>query len=913
MKQLFVFFMFLLCSTVLWATHNRSGEITYVHAPLPGQDFRFEFTITTYSDTDGNDVADRDSLTVFWGDTQTSNLARANGIDVDGNGVPEGESLGNGIKKNIYQAFHVYPGFAPFYVISMTDPNRNEGVINIGSSVEVPFYLEDTLFIPNPQFFGFNSSPVLELPPLDFAELGQPFIHNPTAYDPDGDSLHFELIIPLQAQGMVVPNYRFPNEVSPGPNNNISLDAVTGEFIWDSPQEVGEYNIAFLITEYRNGQKMGTMIRDMQVFVKDTGNTPPEIDPLNQLCVRLGDTIDLTVNAIDNDSVATLVELSAFGAPLELDISPATFVSDDGLGQATGEFSWSTVCDHVFSDDYTVVFRASDNFSQAGTPIPLTDLETWVLSVVAPPPTGVMTSTDGGEITISWDDPYECANSEKFIGFSIWRALGCDELEFDECQKGLNGTDYTQIAIRIDEYSYVDESAVKGLQYSYRVVAEFADANNSQGFPINVAESAPSENACATLPKDAPIITHVSVLETDVSNGEIYIAWSKPIASVLDTNINAGPYAYEIYRSDDKNGNNFQQIATFNSTTFNGLTDSTYIDTGLDTKENVYSYKIRFLANGDELIDETAVASSIFIDVAASSNQLTLSWDENVPWINQEYFIYRRLSNSGDFDSIGLTNLQTYTDTGLINGLNYCYYITGNGTYFTPSLPDPLLNDSQIQCGVPIDTISPCSPIVEVSNACEAEGDSSQDFDSNLIFWESPQSICGDEDVITYYVYYADPSIGIYEILDTINDPNTTEYLHILDNSLAGCYQIVAVDSFLNVSQPSSEVCVESCIQYDLPNTFTPNDDSMNDFFIPIDGYRFVSRVDFQAFNRWGDLVFKTEDPNLNWDGTDFKTNKVLPSGTYYYVCKVFEQTSGGSEILQKELSGYIHLFRDTN
>ena len=84
----------------------------------------------------------------------------------------------------------------------MQDPNRIDEIINIGvdgNSVNIEFYIQDTIFFRDPQFFGVNSSPVLLQPPIDFANVGYTFIHNPLAYDEDGDSLHFELITPLRA------------------------------------------------------------------------------------------------------------------------------------------------------------------------------------------------------------------------------------------------------------------------------------------------------------------------------------------------------------------------------------------------------------------------------------------------------------------------------------------------------------------------------------------------------------------------------------------------------------------------------------------------------------------------------------------------------------------------------------------
>ena len=51
-----------------------------------------------------------------------------------------------------------------------------------------------------------------------------------------------------------------PNQISPGPDNQISLDSVNGDFVWDAPQRVGEYNIAIAIKEYRNGILINTIV-----------------------------------------------------------------------------------------------------------------------------------------------------------------------------------------------------------------------------------------------------------------------------------------------------------------------------------------------------------------------------------------------------------------------------------------------------------------------------------------------------------------------------------------------------------------------------------------------------------------------------------------------------------------------------
>jgi gliding motility-associated-like protein len=51
-----------------------------------------------------------------------------------------------------------------------------------------------------------------------------------------------------------------------------------------------------------------------------------------------------------------------------------------------------------------------------------------------------------------------------------------------------------------------------------------------------------------------------------------------------------------------------------------------------------------------------------------------------------------------------------------------------------------------------------------------------------------------------------------------------------------------------------------------IPNAFTPNQNRLNDVFKPfvigVENYKFF------IFDRWGEMVFKTEDPKEGWDGT---------------------------------------------
>ncbi|MGM0667057.1 MAG: gliding motility-associated C-terminal domain-containing protein, partial [Bacteroidota bacterium] len=68
-----------------------------------------------------------------------------------------------------------------------------------------------------------------------------------------------------------------------------------------------------------------------------------------------------------------------------------------------------------------------------------------------------------------------------------------------------------------------------------------------------------------------------------------------------------------------------------------------------------------------------------------------------------------------------------------------------------------------------------------------------------------------------------------------------------------------------------------------------------------------VEKVDFKLFNRGGLLIFQTEEPRLNWNGT-YKGAVVKP-GVYFYQCDVYERRITGLE--EYSLSGFVHVITE--
>lgn len=891
-----IFLLGLLTGGNLWATHNRAGEITIRQTG----DLTIEVTVTTYTKTTSTQ-ADRDSVRVFFGDGTSQYIYRSNG---------DGTPLPNNRKLNIYVASHTYPGRAT-YTISMMDPNRNGGILNVNppNSEGVPFYLEATYTFLNPQFQGYNNTAILLQRPIDFACVRERYIHNPTAYDPDGDSLAFEIIVPLQDSGLNVPNYIFPQQIGPGPDNVFTLNPLNGDIVWLSPQIAGEYNIAFRVKEYRAGVLISSFIRDMQILVLICENKPPEIASVEEICVIAGNRIEVIINVSDPDT-NQLVELTAAGGPFEVEGNQAQLDAGAGgfqLQPYQAKLIWEPQCEHIRDQPYTIVIKAVDNFFDTTG---LVDLHAIRIRVIGPPPEGVEITNVPDAFHLSWALPYSCDNTvgDYFKGFSIWKRTGSNQFQLDSCETGLDGRGYSRIAgnwkeTRDGKYFYEDKDISSEGSYCYRILAEFALTTPS-GQPYLRVQSIPSDEVCMRAKADRPLITKVSVETTDETDGSMAIKWIAPLPEAIDTNQNTGPYKYILMRAEGIDGQSFQPVngAVFSSTTFSGLKDTFFLDQHIDTKNHGYNYRLDLYTGvGNNLYGSSQTASSVFLVTKASDESSLLSWSYSTPWDNYSFEIWR--SDQGDpFQLIATVAEDSYLDRkNVVNGLEYCYQVIALGDYGLTSVPAPLINRSEISCVTPFDNVPPCSPDLAVSNICdEANPGTPADAFINYISW---QATCTDDDISFYKIFYSEEPGGALNEIATLNATEKS-YEHKPGEKIAGCYSIIAVDHNNNESVSSSVVCVNNCPVFELPNAFTPNGDGQNDLFTPFRS-RFIESIDFKVFNRWGQVVFTIKDPMINWNGTN-ESGKDVSDGVYFYTCLAFE-SQGLPPI---NLSGYIELIR---
>ena len=134
-----------------------------------------------------------------------------------------------------------------------------------------------------------------------------------------------------------------------------------------------------------------------------------------------------------------------------------------------------------------------------------------------------------------------------------------------------------------------------------------------------------------------------------------------------------------------------------------------------------------------------------------------------------------------------------------------------------------------------------------------------------------------------------------YEENPTFSFPDTgLQIVELIVTTVEGCQDTI---------QKIVDVIPE--VRYFLPNAFTPNDDTVNDEFKGVGYYRGMRDYTFQVWNRYGELVFETRDPDEGWNGRKYNGGGIMPLGVY--VCQVSYRSPRG---VQQEVQGFITLIK---
>lgn len=126
--------------------------------------------------------------------------------------------------------------------------------------------------------------------------------------------------------------------------------------------------------------------------------------------------------------------------------------------------------------------------------------------------------------------------------------------------------------------------------------------------------------------------------------------------------------------------------------------------------------------------------------------------------------------------------------------------------------------------------------------------------------------------------------IGTINWFDTIggNLLQTGETYFIDDPILSKTYFVKSVRSVCSSGYAPVQLNVQDCDNLNAPNVFTPNGDGINDEFkFHING---ASCFHFKIYNRWGILIFESDNMDIGWNGRVRQSGEMAVDGTYYYI-----------------------------
>ncbi|MEL6653298.1 MAG: hypothetical protein AAFQ87_21080, partial [Bacteroidota bacterium] len=223
----------------LHATHQMGGHIEMEH--LNGLQYRL--TVKTFSDPAPAGVdrcsADIEVWQIFTNGSATlvttiTDIPRSNGIPAT-NPVADcnitvynvGEAVYNQVKRNLYETTYTFPSSGQ-YELRYRDFYRTASILNIPNPDESPLYLSlgvvvDTAYNQPPQLLNESI--------FALACAGTPWQYNPIAFDPEGDSLVYELEPVWEYEPPLAPQmvngFQYPDDSSFG-GGSFTIDASTG-------------------------------------------------------------------------------------------------------------------------------------------------------------------------------------------------------------------------------------------------------------------------------------------------------------------------------------------------------------------------------------------------------------------------------------------------------------------------------------------------------------------------------------------------------------------------------------------------------------------------------------------------------------------------------------------------------------
>lgn len=364
---------------MLYGTHAQGNDLSY--ECLGGNTYRF--TLNFYRDCDGISAPNSVNLnlsSVSCGTnfniglnltgvaTEVSPLCAAQ-LSQSTCANPPCVSCLPGVEQYVYQADFTFTQNCPDWVVSFEECCRNNAITNLNGPGGRSLFVSATL---NNTGTLCNSSPQFTSTPVPYVCADQQFCYNHGAIDPDGDSLVYSLVNPLEgpAPGTPIP-YSSPALSATNPlfdtTGTVQFDPQTGSLcIIPTDTVPGQVVVvAVQVEEWRNGVLIGTTTRDIQMVVLQCTNNQPDLAPRDVLNLNGGIRVDsnsieicpnvpLTFDIIaDDPNLSDIVSMSTNF----LTLIPGGTFNVSGTNPVQGSFSWTPTVTDVGFYNFTVTLQ----------------------------------------------------------------------------------------------------------------------------------------------------------------------------------------------------------------------------------------------------------------------------------------------------------------------------------------------------------------------------------------------------------------------------------------------------------------------------------------------------------------------------------------------------------------------------
>jgi gliding motility-associated-like protein len=265
----------------LKATHLMGGNVTYV---CVGKD-SFMIRLSLYRDCSGVSAPTSPSVTIestCGNVTVPLTMLPGSGNDITPlcPGWPSpctspSSQVPVGVEEYLYEGLFVVPSGAicTNWTVSWSSCCRNNAITNLLNPGSQSFLISSLLKTGQTPC---NSSPEFLNSPVPYFCANQPVSYNHGVHDPDGDSLVFSIVTCQQSTGgpiVYAPPYTGTQPLKTTASG-VQIDARTGTITFTAT--IPQISVMCVqIDEYRNGVKIGQIVRDIQIVISNCNNQPP--------------------------------------------------------------------------------------------------------------------------------------------------------------------------------------------------------------------------------------------------------------------------------------------------------------------------------------------------------------------------------------------------------------------------------------------------------------------------------------------------------------------------------------------------------------------------------------------------------------------------------------------------------------